>query len=209
MYIYICICMYMYIHIYIYVQVYIHTYICMNIHTYIYIYMCVYIYIYIYIYIDPPIFRTNVLLGVKSPNESRHWVTSQTSYWGCDVTLCSGSRTKQKPGNKQGLKRSVKPQKYKNTIQCKNPQTEILNSEWRGTAVGLKPLAAARPRLAFASRRHARALAACLPRQDHVYITTDESFRFHNNEFDEMCCKLDSTEELRSFEKCPTLPEDC
>ena len=26
----------------------------------------------------------------------------------------------------------------------------------------------------------ARALSACLPRQDHVYKTTDESFRFYN-----------------------------
>ena len=33
----------------------------------------------------------------------------------------------------------------------------------------------------FASRRHARALATGLPRQDHLYNTTDESFRFHNN----------------------------
>ena len=40
----------------------------------------------------------------------------------------------------------------------------------------------------------ARALAACLPRQDHVYSTTAESFRFHNKNFDEMRCKLDSTE---------------
>jgi len=40
-----------------------------------------------------------------------------------------------------------------------------------------------------------------LPRQDHVYKTTDESFRFHNKNFDEMRCKLDSTENPRSFEK--------
>jgi len=55
----------------------------------------------------------------------------------------------------------------------------------------------------FASRRQARALATCLPCQEHVYITTDESFRFpgHNSQFDEMPCKLDSTENLRSFEK--------
>ena len=39
----------------------------------------------------------------------------------------------------------------------------------------------------------ARALAACLPRQDHIYITTDKLFRFHHNRFDEMPCKLDST----------------
>jgi len=37
-------------------------------------------------------------------------------------------------------------------------------------------------------------MAAGLPRQDHVYRTTDESFRFHNKSFDEMSCKLDSTE---------------
>ena len=59
-------------------------------------------------------------------------------------------------------------------------------------------------RSVFASRRHARALAAWLPRQDYVYIATDESFRFRNNEFDEMPCKLDSTENLRAVEKFPT-----
>jgi len=46
-----------------------------------------------------------------------------------------------------------------------------------------------------------RGLFARLPLQDHVYICTDESFRFHNNEFDEMPCKLVSTEYPRSFEK--------
>ena len=55
-------------------------------------------------------------------------------------------------------------------------------------------------RLAFAFRSPARALAAALPRQDHVYQTTDESFRFHNKKFDEIRCKLDSTENPRSFE---------
>jgi len=40
-----------------------------------------------------------------------------------------------------------------------------------------------------------------LPSQDHVYITTNELFRFHENEVDEMPCKLDSTENLRSFLK--------
>jgi len=34
-----------------------------------------------------------------------------------------------------------------------------------------------------------------------VYKTTDESFRFHNKKFDEMRCKLESTENPRSFEK--------
>jgi len=43
-----------------------------------------------------------------------------------------------------------------------------------------------------------------LPRQDHVYKTTDESFRFHNKIFDEMRCKLDSTDNPGSFEKYPT-----
>jgi len=53
-----------------------------------------------------------------------------------------------------------------------------------------------------------RALAACLPRQDHVYSTTDESesFRFHNEKFDEMRCELDSTENPCSFEKYPIPP---
>jgi len=36
--------------------------------------------------------------------------------------------------------------------------------------------------------------------------TTDESFRFHNQRFDEMRCKLDSTENPRSFEKYPIPP---
>jgi len=40
-------------------------------------------------------------------------------------------------------------------------------------------------------------LAASLPRQNHVYRTTDESFRFHNKKFDEMRCKLDSTDNPR------------
>ena len=35
-------------------------------------------------------------------------------------------------------------------------------------------------RSALALRSPARALAAGLPRQDHVHKTTDESFRFHN-----------------------------
>jgi len=56
-------------------------------------------------------------------------------------------------------------------------------------------------RLAFAFRSPARALAAGLPRRDHVYGTTDESFRFYDNFFDEMRCKLDSTKNARSFDK--------
>jgi len=46
-----------------------------------------------------------------------------------------------------------------------------------------------------------RCRAAGLPRQDHVYITTDKSFSFHNNELNEIPCKLDSTENPRWFEK--------
>jgi len=61
-------------------------------------------------------------------------------------------------------------------------------------------------RSVFASRRHARALAASLPRQDHVYITNDQLVRIHKNLLNEIPCKLDSTENLRSFEKYPTPP---
>jgi len=64
-------------------------------------------------------------------------------------------------------------------------------------------------RSAFAYRSHARALAAGLPRQDHVWITTNNLFHFHNNEFDEIPCRLDSTEYARSFRKHPTLPWQC
>jgi len=61
-------------------------------------------------------------------------------------------------------------------------------------------------RSAFAFRNPARALAAGLPRQDHVYSTTEESFRFHNKKFDEIRGKLDSTENPRLFKKYPTPP---
>jgi len=57
----------------------------------------------------------------------------------------------------------------------------------------------------FACHSHARALAAGLPQQDHFWITTDYLFRFHNNEFDEMLCELDSTEFARSFRTKPNL----
>jgi len=57
-------------------------------------------------------------------------------------------------------------------------------------------------RSAFAFRGHAWALAACLP-QDHIYITTDEVFRFQNNKFDEMPCKLKSVWNLCWFEEYP------
>ena len=43
------------------------------------------------------------------------------------------------------------------------------------------------------------ALAAGFPPQDHVWIDTNNLFRFHNNKFDEIPRKLDSTEYERSF----------
>ena len=46
----------------------------------------------------------------------------------------------------------------------------------------------------YQNRTCARALTAGLPRQDHVYKTTDESFRFHNKKIDEIRSKLYSTE---------------
>jgi len=58
----------------------------------------------------------------------------------------------------------------------------------------------------FAFRSSARALAAGLLRQDHVYKTTEELFRFHNKKIDEIRFKLDSLEHPRSFEKYPTPP---
>jgi len=48
--------------------------------------------------------------------------------------------------------------------------------------------------------------ATGLPRQDHVYSTTDELFHFHNKQFDEMRWTLDSTENSRSFKKYPAPP---
>jgi len=60
--------------------------------------------------------------------------------------------------------------------------------------------------LGVAFRSPARALAAGLPRQDHVYSTTDESSRFYNKKIDEKRCKLDFTENPRWFEKYPTPP---
>jgi len=58
----------------------------------------------------------------------------------------------------------------------------------------------------FASRGPAQALAVGLPHQDHVYINTDELFRFHYNDFDEVPFKLESNENPRLFEKCPAPP---
>jgi len=46
-----------------------------------------------------------------------------------------------------------------------------------------------------------QALAAGVPRQEHVYITTNELFRLPQNQFDEMPFKLDSTENPRSSKK--------
>jgi len=42
--------------------------------------------------------------------------------------------------------------------------------------------------------------------QDPVYITSDELFRFHNNDSYKMPCKLDSTVNPRSFDKSPHPP---
>jgi len=44
-------------------------------------------------------------------------------------------------------------------------------------------------------------LAAGLPHQDHVWITTDRLVRFHKKEFDEVPCQLDFTGIPCSFEK--------
>jgi len=44
--------------------------------------------------------------------------------------------------------------------------------------------------------------------QDHVYGTTDESFRFYDKNLDEMRCKLDSTVNARSLDKYPTPPQE-
>jgi len=63
-----------------------------------------------------------------------------------------------------------------------HPHVAAQNSELlaRGRAAGLKPLAAARPRSAFAFRSPARALTADLPHRHHIYFTTDKLFRFYN-----------------------------
>jgi len=45
-----------------------------------------------------------------------------------------------------------------------------------------------------------------LPRQDHVWITTDKFSRYHKKEIDEMLCKLDSTEYARSSLKVKKKP---
>jgi len=58
--------------------------------------------------------------------------------------------------------------------------------------------------LGVASRRHARVLAAGLPCQDHVYITTDKSVCFHNHGFNEMpffaiCSQYQNVEETEIY----------
>ena len=63
-------------------------------------------------------------------------------------------------------------------------------------------------RSTFASCNPARVLAAGLPRQDHVLINTKQFVRLHKNSFNEMLCKLDSSEYARSFEQNPALLED-
>jgi len=52
-----------------------------------------------------------------------------------------------------------------------------------------------------------QALAARYLHEDHVWITTDELFRSHKNEFNETPCKLVFFENPRSFEKYLTLPQ--
>jgi len=56
-----------------------------------------------------------------------------------------------------------------------------------------------------ASRDYAVVASAFFDRQ-RPDGRTPQSFRFHNKNFDEMRCKLDSTENPRSFEKYPTPP---
>jgi len=49
-------------------------------------------------------------------------------------------------------------------------------------------------------------MAACLPRHDHFRKNTKQLLRFHKNNFDEMLCKMNSSEYAQSFEPNPTLP---
>jgi len=53
----------------------------------------------------------------------------------------------------------------------------------------------------FPQPQAVRAVAAGLPRQDHVRITANHFVRVHNDEFDKMLCKLESTEFATSFEQ--------
>jgi len=52
-----------------------------------------------------------------------------------------------------------------------------------------------------------RMMYTCLPRTDHLWITTDCLVHFHKNKLDKMLRKLDSTEYPYRFEEYPTLPE--
>jgi len=61
-------------------------------------------------------------------------------------------------------------------------------------------------RSVFASRSHARALAAGLPRQDHDWIPTKQLVRFHKKSSMKCFCKLDVIENARSIKPNPTLP---
>ena len=61
-------------------------------------------------------------------------------------------------------------------------------------------------RSVFASHSYTWALAACLPRKDDVCITTELFVRFHTSKFDKRLCKMNSTENLRSFGQYHTLP---
>ena len=52
-----------------------------------------------------------------------------------------------------------------------------------------------------------RARAAILerwPQIDRIWITIEQMFRFHEDEFDEMHCKLEPTENPRSFDTHPS-----
>jgi len=51
---------------------------------------------------------------------------------------------------------------------------------------------------------HARALATLFLHIDHIWITTDQLFRFYENEFNEIRCQLNSTENPCLFEKYRT-----
>jgi len=63
-------------------------------------------------------------------------------------------------------------------------------------------------RSAFAFRSSYSSAATRWPQSCRVKITFTKlpTFRFHNKKIDEMRCKLDSTENPRSFEKYPTPP---
>jgi len=78
------------------------------------------------------------------------------------------------------------PENTPRTHHTADQALKIPNFKWRAAAA--KPLAAARPRSAFAFHSPARALTADLPRQDLVYITTEELFRFVSTTMNSMKC---------------------